>query len=238
MRTGSSTLRWARSISAWPSAKLSGLGGSFSVAADGKSAEGDATKNPQQAIPLRLSLLRLRRTTSHTNKQAYPDLVRENYRQVFVADDQNRVWGSFDEGSNWVELTQNLPSLTSQVATIEVFSPDNTIRNTVLIAGGFGVFEMRRPAEGGTIWTPLSGGFPNALVQDLHYDYTDNVLVAGTLGRGAWTLTGFFRGGGGTGPVAARTVTVSQPGRNVTNIPLLDPPQVPPVASPTTAETP
>ena len=30
---------------------------------------------------------------------------------------------------------------------------------------------------------------PHALVLDVHYDYTDNVLVAGTLGRGAWTLS-------------------------------------------------
>jgi hypothetical protein len=117
----------------------------------------------------------------------------QNYRQVFVSDIQNRVWGSFDEGASWIELTANLPSLTSQVNTIEVFSPDTTVRNTVLIAGGFGVFEMRRPAAGGASWTELSRGFPNALVQDLHYDYTDDVLVAASLGRGCWTLSRFFR---------------------------------------------
>src|SRR5262249_51192762 len=50
----------------------------------------------------------------------------QNYRQVFVADSLNRVWGSFDEGASWIELTANLPSLTSQVDTIEVFSPDVT----------------------------------------------------------------------------------------------------------------
>jgi hypothetical protein len=30
------------------------------------------------------------------------------------------------------------------------------------------------------------------LVLDLHYDANDDVLVAGFLGRGAWTLSGFF----------------------------------------------
>jgi hypothetical protein len=40
-------------------------------------------------------------------------------------------------------------------------------------------------------------------VLDLHYDHANNVLVAGTLGRGSWTLTSFFRGGGGTGAVVA-----------------------------------
>jgi hypothetical protein len=153
----------------------------------------------------------------------------QNYRQVFVVDSANRVWGSFDEGTTWIELTANLPSLTAQVDTIEVFSPDQTIRNIVLIAGGFGAFEMRRPGAAGTIWTPLSTGIPNALVQDLHYDYTSNVLVAGSLGRGAWTLTSFFRGGGGTGLIAGLAVSASS--GSADNVPLLDLPAVPPSAN-------
>jgi hypothetical protein len=160
----------------------------------------------------------------------------QNYQQVFVADSANRVWGSFDEGASWIELTANLASLTSQVNTIEVFSPDQTIRNIVLIAGGFGAFEMRRPGAGGASWTPLSTGIPNALVQDLHYDYTNNVLVAGSLGRGGWTLTNFFRGGGGTGLIAGPAVNA--PSGRAHPIPLLDLPPVPPTANMSAPETP
>lgn len=165
----------------------------------------------------------------------------QNYRQVFVADTANKVWGSFDEGASWIDLTANLspagsisPPLTSQVATIEVFSPDQTIRNTVLIAGGFGAFEMRRPGAGGAIWTPLSTGIPNALVQDLHYDYSNDVLVAGSLGRGSWTLSSFFRGGGGTGSalVAAASTAPSLPA------PSLDLPPVPSDANMSAPDTP
>ena len=39
-------------------------------------------------------------------------------------------------------------------------------------------------------WFELGTNLPNAPVWDLDYDATDDVLVAGTLGRGAWTLTG------------------------------------------------
>jgi hypothetical protein len=124
----------------------------------------------------------------------------QNFQKVYVLDTQSRVWASFDEGASWQNLTANLPSLTSSVRTIELFSPNAGIINTVLIAGGQGgVFQMRRPGAAGASWTQLSSGLPDALVFDLHYDYTHNVLVAGTLGRGAWTLTNFFRGGGGTG---------------------------------------
>jgi hypothetical protein len=149
----------------------------------------------------------------------------QNYQQVFVVDINNRVWGSFDEGASWIELTANLPSLTSEVDTIEIFSPDQTIRNMVLIAGGFNTFQMRRPGAGGASWIPLSSALPNALVQDLHYDYTNNVLVAGSLGRGSWTLSNFFRGGGGTGAIA--TQTLSQPSLPGNIQPPLDLPPIP-----------
>ena len=159
----------------------------------------------------------------------------QNYQQVFVVDTANRVWGSFDEGASWIELTRNLGSLTSQVATIEIFSPDQTIANMVLIAGGFGAFQTRGPDAAGASWTPLSTAIPNALVQDLHYDYTNNVLVAGSLGRGAWTLTSFFPGGGGTGLVAT---AVAAPSLSMPRIPPLDLPPVPPSANMSAPDTP
>ncbi|MDX1409102.1 MAG: hypothetical protein R3330_13230, partial [Saprospiraceae bacterium] len=37
-------------------------------------------------------------------------------------------------------------------------------------------------------WLKVGTGLPNAPVWDLDYDLTDDVLVAGTLGRGAWTI--------------------------------------------------
>jgi hypothetical protein len=129
----------------------------------------------------------------------------QNYEHVFVLDNQNRVWGSFNEGASWTNLTANLSSLTTQVHSIEIFSPDATIRNMVLLAGGLGgVFQMRRPGAAGASWTPLSTGLPHALVRELHYDYIDDVLVAAIMGRGVWTLTQFFRGGGGIGVASLR----------------------------------
>ena len=114
-----------------------------------------------------------------------------NYKRVYVSDINNNVWGSRDEGVEWVELTGDLqPSLTQLVTTIQVFSLDGTVLNTTLFAGGFGVFQLTNPSTPGGHWTPVTGNddskIPPALVLDLHYDYTKNVLVAGTLGRGAW----------------------------------------------------
>jgi hypothetical protein len=61
------------------------------------------------------------------------------------------------------------------------------------MAGTFsGVFRMPRPGAAGTAWIPLGSGLPNALVLDLHYDYTNATLAAGLLGRGAWLVNNPF----------------------------------------------
>src|SRR5205823_1221636 len=109
----------------------------------------------------------------------------------------------FDEGVTWINLTANLATLTTDVRSIEVFSPDTTGKKTVLLVGTLtGVFKMSRPGAAGTAWVPL-GGLPHALVDDLHYDYTNNKLVAGLLGRGAWLVNDPF----GVNPLGPEVVT-------------------------------
>jgi hypothetical protein len=85
-----------------------------------------------------------------------------NYKQVYVSDINNKVWGSSDEGTTWVDLTGNLPSLTGLVTTIEVLSPDATVGTTTLFAGGFGVFQLTNPSTIGGTWTPVTGPPPPA----------------------------------------------------------------------------
>jgi hypothetical protein len=119
----------------------------------------------------------------------------QDYRRVYVADGANRVFASFDEGATWRDLTANLPDLTSGdlARTIEIYSTSPSTKEDVLVVGNLGgVFAMRRPDKPSANWTRLGDGLPHALTLDLHYDYTDNVLLAGTLGRGAWTLNDPF----------------------------------------------
>ena len=87
----------------------------------------------------------------------------QNYRHVFVLDTNSRVWGSFDEGVSWTELTANLPSLSSSVRVLEVVRPAAQGKPTVLLAGGLGgVFQLRHPRTPGSQWKPLTGSCPMA----------------------------------------------------------------------------
>jgi hypothetical protein len=115
-----------------------------------------------------------------------------NYRHVFVLDSDSRVWGSFDEGASWSELTGNLPTLSSSIRTLEFVRPAQG-KSTILLAGGLGgVFQLRHPQTPGAQWKLLSTRLPHGLVLDMHYNADDDLLVGGILGRGAWTLSSFF----------------------------------------------
>lgn len=94
---------------------------------------------------------------------------------------------------SWTELTANLPTLSSSIRVLEFVRPAPQGKPAVLLAGGLGgVFQLRHPQTPGAQWKPLTRQLPHGLVLDLHYDANDDVLVAGFLGRGAWTLSGFF----------------------------------------------
>ena len=93
---------------------------------------------------------------------------------------------SSNGGANFNPVTGNLVSgLDPGTLRAMAFIP--TSGNDALVVGGDrGVFVSRAPNF--DTWTRLGTGLPNAGVYELDYDVADNVLVAGTLGRGAWIL--------------------------------------------------
>jgi hypothetical protein len=103
------------------------------------------------------------------------------------------VWATADEGQTWRNLTANLPTLVGQVRTIELVHA--AAGKTALVVGGLGgVFQLPQPGTPGAAWSRLGSNLPHGLVLDLRYNEKARVLIAGVLGRGAWTLTGYFSG--------------------------------------------
>jgi hypothetical protein len=122
----------------------------------------------------------------------------QNYQTLYVVDVLNRVWASFNQGASWIDLTGNLATLSSDIRALAVVRLDAS-KHTVLIVGGLGgVFQRKFGTEGDSEdddgWHALGKGLPPALVRDLHYNSANDILVAGTLGRGAWTLPNIFQG--------------------------------------------
>jgi hypothetical protein len=151
---------------------------------------------------------------------AYPgggvrDLVMDpqDVRHVYVVDEQSRVWASLDAGHSWRELTANLSTLLPDARTVELFSPAYGGKMVLIVGGLGGVFQLSGPGTPGALWSRLGSNLPHGLVLDLRYNYRAKVLVAGILGRGAWTLTDSFTGGGhGAWASAAEAVDGSATG--------------------------
>jgi hypothetical protein len=167
---------------------------------------------------------------------AYPgggvrDLVMDpqNINSIYVVDELNRVWASVDAGVTWRNLTGNLSKFLGQARTIELFRPAVTGKTVLLVGGLGGVVELCEPcaAGAGAVWTRLGSNLPHGLVLDLRYNYKAKVLVAGILGRGAWTLTNFLTGAHSTWESAATVTTTDSA---TTTTPLALPAAMPNVA--------
>ncbi|MYK47872.1 MAG: leucine-rich repeat protein [Gammaproteobacteria bacterium] len=114
---------------------------------------------------------------------------RDTCETVYVIDAEN-VWSSTDTGETWQDITGNLlddPVRYPDRQKLE-FIPAGEIFAQAAIAvagrGGVHVMEVTAPGE----WYDLGASLPDAPVFDLDYDPDDRLLVAGTLGRGAWLI--------------------------------------------------
>ena len=96
-----------------------------------------------------------------------------------------RVYQTTDAGATWTNITGNLSGLNPGLLRSVAYTT-STPTGAVVVGSDAGVFTATGPAF--TSWSQLSTGLPRAPVLQLEYAQQDDLLVAGTLGRGAWTL--------------------------------------------------
>jgi hypothetical protein len=105
-----------------------------------------------------------------------------------------RVFQTLDAGGTWTDLTANLASLEPGILRSIAFVPAPAGgAGSVLVGSENGVFARQTGAAGA--WVRLGAGLPRAPVYHLEYDAKgdgederSDILLAGTLGRGAWRL--------------------------------------------------
>ncbi len=131
----------------------------------------------------------------------------KDWHNVWVLDANGNIWFSpnagqtkvFNAGGDpgstnaWKQLTENLPllpgtKLLQQIAVAKYhlsgISPTPVV--TVLLVGGEG--GVYRKIDDGP-WHEFGEGLPNAMATGLEYmGGIDNLVLAGTFGRGAWTI--------------------------------------------------
>ena len=120
---------------------------------------------------------------------------------AYVLDSYDRVWARAIDGS-WTELDGSnigtdagrLDLLSGDVRTLEIYNPPGSPPGGgVILAGGLGGVFRLILGPGVPYWRAFGQGLPDVVVNDLHYVPSDgdvstgDMLIVGTLGRGAWT---------------------------------------------------
>ncbi|MBK7630430.1 MAG: hypothetical protein IPJ23_06995 [Ignavibacteriales bacterium] len=93
----------------------------------------------------------------------------------------NKVYKSTNGGSTWVSISGNLPD--SPANDLFVYTGNIGNPNTFFVATDIGIFLTEND---GTNWFEISTGMPNTVVMHLDYSPGNQMLRAGTHGRGVY----------------------------------------------------
>ncbi len=118
----------------------------------------------------------------------------QNWQHVYAVDSKGNVWFSDTVAADpvngtFTQLTGNLGTLNGgkDLQTITVVNAAGSDTPVLLVGAAGGVYRHIGNTAG-TAWTEFGSDMPDVLVTDLSYSVADDVLLAGTLGRGAWTM--------------------------------------------------
>ena len=109
-----------------------------------------------------------------------------NWQNAWIAG-SNGVYATNNAGNSWMNVTGNLTATNLQ--SVEFIGGANP---AIVVGAQEGVFRMVVSASG--MWAELGGSLPNAQVSELRYSAANDLLVAGTLGRGSWVFAAASQG--------------------------------------------
>ncbi|MBK8722723.1 MAG: PKD domain-containing protein [Saprospiraceae bacterium] len=121
----------------------------------------------------------------------------ENHLIVCVSNTglANNIFESFDRGKTWIGVEGTGVATDKRFPDISVkwviFAPGDATK--AIIATEFGVWNTQKLDGPNTVWIPPSPIFGTPLVRTEmpQYRKSDNVILAGTYGRGLWTTDAF-----------------------------------------------
>jgi len=108
---------------------------------------------------------------------------------------ENSIFESFDRGKTWRGVEGIAVSADKKFPDISVrwviFAPGDATK--AIIATEFGVWNTQKLDGDNTVWIPPSpiNGTPLVRTEMLQYRKSDNLVLAGTYGRGLWTTEAF-----------------------------------------------
>jgi hypothetical protein len=111
------------------------------------------------------------------------------WQTAYVLDSNGRIWQTNNAGGSWSDLTGEVNSIANSLDSLTLCDPNPTRAGQgALVVAGFGAIYSRLLDGTSDCWQNVGQGLPNVRVTDVHYVRDENVLLAGTFGRGAWLM--------------------------------------------------
>lgn len=132
----------------------------------------------------------LTQSTTYPGVGTVTDLVIDpnDANTAFVVNATN-VYRTTNAGATWSAVTGNIQSF-APGALKSITYASTLLGDAIVLGTSKGIF-FATESSGFTTWQRLGNGMPTVPVFDLDYDAQDDLLVAGTLGRGTWKLPAF-----------------------------------------------
>ncbi len=102
--------------------------------------------------------------------------VRDNYNTMT---NSGHVFETTNGGTTWTDISGNLPDVPAYSIAVD------DANSRIFVGNATGVYAS---TDGGTTWAPFMTGLPNVQVNSLELSTTQNILAAGTFGRGAYEI--------------------------------------------------
>ncbi len=115
---------------------------------------------------------------SVSNIAIHPNNENEAWITMSGYNAQNKVYYTKDGGTNWTNITENLPNIPVNCIVYENGSP-----NGIYIGTDVGVYYHDTIINS---WVQFSNGLPNTVVRDMAIHYNTGKLRAATYGRAVW----------------------------------------------------
>ena len=95
----------------------------------------------------------------------------------------SNVYQTTNSGASWTDITDDLFTTHSPGQLYSITYVESGSGDGVVVGAQLGVYVVKSN-QGFTGWEELGTGLPNALVFDMQYDASDDILTVGTMGRG------------------------------------------------------
>lgn len=105
-----------------------------------------------------------------------------------VVIDIDQVFFTDNGGTSWTDITGNLGTFLPATLRSVVYLKGDPGKDGIAVGTDRGVYVSLETGSF-VVWDTLGTGLPNAPVYELSYSFGDDTLVAGTLGRGAFSLS-------------------------------------------------